>query len=58
MKFYGVYDLKDNEQCVGIFKTTKELAKFFNCSDNTIRTAISKKYLRNSRYLILKIEEE
>ncbi len=57
MKFYGVYDLKDNEQCVGIFNI-KELAKFFNCSDNTIRTAISKKYLRNSRYLILKIEEE
>jgi len=57
MKFYGVYDLKNNEQCVGIFNI-KELSKFFNCSDNTIRTAISKKYLRNSRYLILKIEEE
>lgn len=58
MKFYGVYDLKDNEQCVGIFKTTKELAKFFDCSDNSIRTTISKKHLRDSRYLILRIEEE
>lgn len=57
MKFYGVYDLKNNEQCVGIFNI-KELSKFFSCSDNSIRTTISKKHLRDSRYLILKIEEE
>ena len=57
MKFYGVYDLKNNEQCVGIFNI-KELSNFFSCSDNSIRTTISKKHLRDSRYLILKIEEE
>lgn len=57
MKFYGVYDLKNNEQCVEIFNI-KELSKFFSCSDNSIRTTIYKKHLRDSRYLILKIEEE
>lgn len=29
---YIIYDMKDSEQCIGIFKQLKEVAKFFNTS--------------------------
>lgn len=53
---YGVYDLKDKEMCVGIFKTTGEVAKFFKTTRNTIRPYITRKNLRECRYQIVKIK--
>jgi len=28
-KWYGVYDIRDYEQCVGVFESTEELCAFF-----------------------------
>lgn len=54
-KIYAVYDMKDNEQCIGIFNTRKEVADYFNTNANTIGTTITKKYKRDNRYIIEKI---
>lgn len=54
---YGIYDMKDKEQCVAIFENRKEVAKYFNTTENCIGTAITKKYKRKHRFLIEKIEE-
>lgn len=55
---YAVYDMKYKEQCIAIFDTTKEIARYFNSTDSSIRTSITKQYLRNRRYLIKKVEED
>ena len=49
---YIIYDMKDSEQCIGIFKQLKEVAKFFNTSSASISSSISRKEKRNHRYLI------
>lgn len=55
---YGVYDMKNNEICVGVFKRTKEIAEYFNTTDVSIRTAnLYRKALRDCRYKIVKINE-
>lgn len=53
---YGVYDLKNNEMCIGIFDTTLELANFFKTTRNTISPYMTRKNLRECRYQIIKIE--
>lgn len=55
---YAIYDTKNNEQCVAIFNTRKEVAKYFNTTANCIGTAICRKHKRKCRYLIVKIKEE
>lgn len=55
---YGVYDMKNKEQCVGIFNNRKELAKFFNTTPNCIGTAITRKHKKEGRYIINKILKE
>ncbi len=47
---YAIYDLRDNEQCVAIFKTRKEIANYFNTTANCIGTAITRKHKRKCRY--------
>ena len=54
---YGVYDMKYYENCVGMFDTVKEVAAFFNTSNATILSMITRKQLRECRYLITKVEE-
>ena len=54
---YAIYDLKDKEQCVAIFNNIKEIAKYFDTTERTIRTAITRKYKREHRYLIVKLKE-
>ena len=54
---YAIYDLKDKEQCVAIFNNIKEIAKYFNTTERTIRTAITRKQKRERRYLIVKLKE-
>ena len=54
---YGIYDMKESEQCVAIFKTRKEVAKFFDTTANSIGTSITRKHKRKYRFLIEKIKE-
>jgi hypothetical protein len=53
---YGIYDTKENEQCVGIFLRIKDIAKYFNTSSHSISSTICRGGLRKHRYLIKKIE--
>ncbi len=53
---YGIYDIKENEQCVGIFLAIKDIAKFFNTSSQSISSTICRGELRKHRYLIKRIE--
>ena len=55
---YAVYDMKNQEQCMGVFDTRKELAKFFNSTPNSIGSMISRKKKFKRRYLIEKVKEE
>lgn len=55
---YGVYDMKNYEQCIGVFKTSREVAEFFNTTAATIRGEICRSNLRECRYLIVKVEEK
>lgn len=55
---YAVYDMKNKEQCMGVFDTRKEVAKFFNSTPRSIGTMISLKRKFERRYLIEKVEDE
>lgn len=55
---YAIYDMRDNEQCIAIFNTAKEVANYFNTTENTIWSSITKKYKREHRYIIKKIKED
>lgn len=55
---YAIYDLKENEQCIAVFDTRKEVAEYFNTTANCVETAITKKHKREWRYLIKKIEDD
>ena len=50
--FYGVYDTKYYDNCVGIFDSSKELADFFHTTRNTILPYITRHNLRECRYRI------
>lgn len=58
VKMYVVYDMKNQEQCVGVFDTRKEVAKFFNSTPRSIGTMISLKRKFERRYLIERVKEE
>ena len=58
LKMYVVYDMKNQEQCMGVFDTRKELAKFFNTTPNSVGSMMSLKRKFERRYLIEKIKEE
>lgn len=55
---YAVYDLKDKEQCIGIFDNCQELADYFNTTKNAIYSLMSHGYKRAGKYEIIKIESE
>ena len=62
IKEYGVYDLKDDEQCIYI-GTITEVSRFLNYSKGTLRSYLSrKKYDRSllisHRYEIVEVREE
>lgn len=54
---YGVYDLKNEEMCIGMFDTISEVAKFFKTTKGTILPYVTRKHLRENRYLIVKVNE-
>ncbi len=63
MKEYGIYDLKDDEQCVYI-GTIKEVSEFLNCKESSLKSYLSRK--RNNkgsgllarRYQLIEINED
>lgn len=55
---YVVYDMKNQEQCVGVFDTRKEVAEYFNSTPRSVGTMISLKRKFERRYLIEKVKEE
>ena len=54
-KVYGLYDTKDKNQCVGIFKKAKNIAKYTGNTIGSIYSAISKGNKVKARYEIVKI---
>lgn len=54
---YAIYDTKNNEQCVAVFDTRKEVANYFNTTANCIGTAITRKHKRKCRYSIEILKE-
>lgn len=55
-KMYGVYDIKDDYVCVGMFDTIAELANFLGIKPNHASSIISKKKRHKYRYVIEKID--
>ena len=55
---YAVYDIKDHEQCIGIFDKAKDIAAYFGMSLDSIHSGRSKGCLIKQRYQVEKIEEE
>lgn len=54
---YGIYDMRNNEMCVGVFLSRKEVAKYFNTTSESIGATICRKEKKKHRYLIVKVEE-
>lgn len=52
---FVIYDVKNGEQVVAVFKREKECAKFLNRSYKTIRNAMGGKQKICCRYTIYKI---
>lgn len=55
---YAIYDMKNKEVCVGVFKNRKEVAHFFNTTSNSIGSSICRREKREHRYLIERIDVE
>ena len=62
IKEYGVYDLKEDEQCIYI-GTMSEVSKFLNYNKDTLWSYLSRKkhdrsLLINHRYELVEVKEE
>lgn len=57
MNIYGIYDIKDNEQCLRI-GTIEEIIKFLNLSAREFGRAIKKNNLVRNRYEICYLFKE
>lgn len=56
-KIYAVYDIKDNEQCIGIFDTLQEVVDYLEIKNtNVLASAISKKNTIKTRYKVVRID--
>lgn len=56
-KIYGVYDMKNNEQCVGIFQGGQEVADFLGIKRNSLFSMLSRGLKPEHRYLVERIEK-
>lgn len=54
---YGLYDLKNNEICIGLF-TAKELINQFNLTIQSFYCQVSRKQLLKNRYEVAKFKKE
>lgn len=62
MKEYGVYDVKENEQCVCLGNIS-EIANYFKCSEKSLRSYLTRKKtgkqeLLKRRYELIEVKEE
>lgn len=58
-KIYGVYDIKNNEQCIGIFDKLQEVVDYLNIKNvRVLASAISKKNVIKTKYRVVRIEEK
>ena len=55
-KIYAIYDMKDNEQCIGVFDKLREIAEYFNMSERCISSEISRKRNIKNQYKVVRIE--
>ena len=56
MKEYLMYDMKQNEICVGIFNSVKDIAEYTGNTEGSIFSAISRNAKIKARYKVHKIE--
>ncbi len=54
-KLYGLYDIKKNEQCVGIFTSVKSIAQYTGNTVGSVYSAISRNNKIKARYKVVKI---
>lgn len=54
---YAIYDLKENEICVGIFDDCKGVAKYFDTTEKAIYTSVSRNTKRAGRFRIVNVGE-
>lgn len=62
MKEYGIYDVKENEQCVYLGNIF-EIANYLNCSESSLRSYLTRKKngkqdLFQRKYELIEIHEE
>ena len=58
-KIYGVYDIKNNEQCIGIFDKLQEVVDYLDIKNvRVLASAISKKNVIKTKYRVVRIEEK
>ena len=59
MKIYAVYDLKDNEICIGVFDTLQQVVDYLKIKNTRVlASAISKHNVIKTRYKVVRIEEK
>ncbi len=59
LKIYAVYDIKDNEICIGVFDTLQQVVDYLEIKNvNVLASAISKHNIIKTRYEVVRIEEE
>ena len=58
MKVYGIYDMKDYEQCIAVFDNVKQIADYFNMSKSSVLSNISRGNQIKHRYKVERIHEE
>ena len=52
---YAVYDTQDKEQCIGVFNTVVEVAKYFGLEPHSVSSSMCKKCLIKHRYEVKRI---
>lgn len=57
-RFYSIYDMKENEICIGVFDTRQEVTDYLEISNKEVlSSAISKGNKVKSRYIVKIIKE-
>jgi len=49
---YAIYDIKDNDACVGVYDTIKEITSALGIKPNHVHSIVSKKTKYQKRYRI------
>lgn len=55
---YMIYDLKDNETCVGVYENIHEITEALGIKRNHVHSIISKKTHYKNRYRIEYVKDE